>query len=469
MLSGSGTHRSVTAVSAVNPDPVIATERESTSLLAGVRRAFVVRAATMPVAALAGLLAARVTVSTLGVDGYALFALVVGLAALNPVGDLGVGAAVTDAVARRHELGADGVERVLRTSLRVLVVVSVALAVTAWAFAALGSWATLLGVPPSRDVEVAVATALTLFAVGLPLGLSSRVLLGAERNDIALAYQGSSGVLALLIILLASAAHAPLWAYVAAPSAATALAAAAAWPMASAASGLALSGVARSAAVRARAGTRIGHLAWPMMVIMAALPIAYQSDRLLLSHFSTLHQVAIYSLGGQLYGFFFGLVGAAGMSLWPIFARRRAHQPISRHELIRLMVVFALVGALLAAAIVAIGPWVAQFVSKGEIHVGYDVFAAFGILLVVQASWVPIGMLLTDRDGLRFQAGTHVVMMVINLVASAVLAERIGAAGPIVGSVGALAIAVWVPGVWRALSRAQKSPVGAPTARRSVA
>ena len=230
---------------------MIGTESASPSLLKGARRAFVVRAATLPVTTVAGLLAARVTVSTLGVHGYAIFALVVGLAALNPIGDLGVGAAVTDAVARRHELGVEGVQRVLRTSLRVLVVVSLALALTAWAFAALGLWALLLGVPPSREVDVAAATALTLFAAGLPLGLSGRVLLGAERNDIFLAFQGGSGRLALLIILMAAATHAPLWAYVAAPSAAMALTAAAAWPLASAASGMSLSETVRSAGVRA--------------------------------------------------------------------------------------------------------------------------------------------------------------------------------------------------------------------------
>ncbi|MHB1490849.1 MAG: lipopolysaccharide biosynthesis protein [Cellulomonas sp.] len=434
---------------------VIAPDGGSASLLAGARRAFVVRAVTLPVAAVAGLLAARVTVSSLGVDGYALFALVVGLAALNPIGDLGVGAAVTDAVARRQELGVDEVQRVLRTSLRVLTVVSVVLALGAWALAALGLWAPVLGVPRSGDVEVAVAATLTLFAVGLPLGLSNRLLLGAERNDLALAFQGGSGVAALLFILLATATRAPLWAYVAAPSASVALAAATAWPIASSASGLSLPEAVRSAAVRARPGSRIFHLAGPMVVITAALPIAYQSDRLLLSHLSSLGEVAIYSVGGQLYTSLFGLVGAAGMSLWPMFARRRAHEPVTRQELIRLMVVFTLGGVLLAVSLVALGPWVGHLVSKGKIDVGYGVFVAFGLLLIVHASWFPAGMLLMDRPGLRFQAVASLVMMVINVPASAWLAHDIGAAGPIIGSIGAIVISMWIPGVRRALSRVE--------------
>jgi O-antigen/teichoic acid export membrane protein len=432
------------------------TDSASTSLLTGAKRAFFVRAVMLPIAALAGLLAARITVSTLGVDGYALFALVVGLGALNPIGDLGVGAAVTDAVARRQEVGVDNVQAVLRTSLRTLTAVSLAMALAAWAMAALAWWAPLLGVPPSQEVEVAVATTWTVFAAGMPLGLSNRVLLGAERNDIVAAFQGVSGVLALLIIFLAAATHAPLWAYVTAPSGGVAIAAAAAWPIASAASGISLVKTVQSAAEWGRRGARIVHLAGPMLVITVTLPIAYQSDRLLLSHLSDLGQVAIYSVGAQLYGALFGLVGAAGMSLWPMFARRRSSQPVARHELIRLTAAFTLLGLLLAVLLVAAGPWIAPFVSKGKIDVGYGVFFAFGLLLVVQASWFPTGMLLTDRDGLRFQAAASVAMMVINVPASAVLTQRIGAAGPILGSAGAIFLAMWLPGAWRTLSRAPR-------------
>ena len=430
--------------------------RVPASTLAAARRAFVLRIVTLPVSGLAGLLAARATVSALGVGGFAVFALVVGLAALVPIGDLGVGAAVTDAVARRRELGVEGVQRVLRTSLRVLVGVAAALSVAAWGCAAMGWWAPLLGLPASQEVEVAVGAALTLFAAGLPLGLSSRVLLGAERNDIALAFQGGSGVLTLLIVLLAAGIRAPLWAFASAPSAGAALAAAAAWPKASAASQLSLRETVRFAAQRGRAGATIAHLARPMVVITAAQPIAFQSDRLLLSHLSTLDQVAIYALAMQISAPFLGLIWAAGMSLWPVFARRRNNQPVSRHELLTLTGVFSSVGALLAVVLIAAGPWAAHFVSKGQIHVGYGVFVAFGALLLVHASYFPTGMLLTDPSGLRFQAVTSVFMLVVNLLVSAVLALSLGAPGPILGSVLAIVVAMEIPGLWRAFTIAQK-------------
>ena len=243
-------------------------------------------------------------------------------------------------MARRRELGIDGAHRVLRTSLRVTGAVALAVALASWVLAALGLWAAFLGVPGSWNVEVAVAVALTLFAAGLPLELSSRLLLGAERNDVALAFGASASVLTLLIVIVAAAAHAPLWAYVAAPSTGQAIAASAAWPAALSASGLSWSEAVASAAVLSRPGAHIAHLAGPMLVITVAVPIAFQSDRLLLSHLSTLEQVAIYGVAAQLYGTLIGVVWASGMSLWPIFARRRAFQPVSRRELIEVSSVF---------------------------------------------------------------------------------------------------------------------------------
>jgi len=434
----------------------MAINRGSEALPTGAKRAFIARAVTLPIATISGLVAVRVTVSTLGVNGYALFALVVGLAALNPVGDLGVGAAVTDAVARRRELGIKAVEEVLRTSLRVLIMVSVVVISIIWFFAIFGLWAWVLGTPNSLQIEIATAASLTLFAVGLPLGLCYRVLLGAERSEIALVFQSAASVVTLLIILLCAMTNAPLWAYVAAPSASAVFAAIAAWPLASATSGISLTEVVHSVWIRANSGAKIAHLAVPMMVISAALPFAYQSDRILLSHFSNLGQVAIYSLGAQLFAAVSGLVGAAGMTLWPSFARRRGHQPVLRQEWKKLTLIFSLLGAILALLLVAIGPWVAQFVTKGKLNIGYGVFGSFGLLLVVQASWFPSAMLLTDHAGLKFQAVTHVVMMIANVGASAVLAHYIGAAGPVIGSVGASFFAVWLPGMHRALSYTER-------------
>ena len=77
-------------------------------------------------------------------------------------------------------------------------------------------------------------------------------------------------------------------------------------------------------------------------------------------------------------------------------------------------------------------------------------FAAFALLLVIHAAHYPSGMLLTDRDGLMFQARTCLLMLAINLPLSWVLAERIGAAGPVLASAGSVATCMAVPCFLRA-------------------
>jgi len=423
------------------------------SLMRGARRALIVRAATLPVVAAATLASVRVTISALGVQGYGVLALVIGLAALIPFSDLGVGAAVTDAVARRGEVGSETVLRIVHTSLCLLAGVGMGIAVVAWGLAFLGAWAPILGTSRSVEVEIGTAAALSAFALGLPLALSSRILLGAERFDIALVYQAGAGVITLLLVLAAAALRAPLWAYTTAPFAAANLTAAAAWPAAVSVSGLHMRALPRTFRISRHDAARVAHLAAPMLVISIALPIAYQSDRLILSHVSNLNQVTIYALGYQLFTPLLGLLGAAGISLWPVVARRRANRPVTRRELAKVSCAFMGLGIVLAGGLLAVGPRAAEFVSKGQVDVSGGVLLALALLLVVYASFYPTSMFQTDRAGLRFQAATYVVMMVINVSLSIVLASKIGAAGPILSSALSVTVALWIPGMWRAMSR----------------
>ena len=72
------------------------------SLLGGAQSAVATRLLTLPISALSTIFVARLVIGEFGEEGFAVFALVSGLVFLVPAGDLGVGAAVTDAVARRR-------------------------------------------------------------------------------------------------------------------------------------------------------------------------------------------------------------------------------------------------------------------------------------------------------------------------------------------------------------------------------
>jgi O-antigen/teichoic acid export membrane protein len=77
-------------------------------------------------------------------------------------------------------------------------------------------------------------------------------------------------------------------------------------------------------------GAKIVDQAWPMTVIMIALPVGIQTDRIILSHVTTSAELAQYNLASQMYTPIFALVSAAGFTLWPRFAASRAKNKRSR-------------------------------------------------------------------------------------------------------------------------------------------
>ena len=82
-----------------------------------------------------------------------------------------------------------------------------------------------------------------------------------------------------------------------------------------------------------------------MFVIAMALPLALQTDRIVLSHRSTLDQVAVYSLVALLYAPFWAVISSMGMSLWPWFAGMRARGARSTTVLLKAVGLFSAMGA----------------------------------------------------------------------------------------------------------------------------
>ena len=416
--------------------------------LSGPSLAVMAKLLTVPVGAVASLVAARLVVRALGGEGFAVYALIVGLAALLPFSDLGVGAAVMDAVARRGQTGLESVERVLVTSWRVLCVGAVGLAGASWVTAGFGGWGFMLGTGRSASVEVAAAVATSLYAVGLPLSIGPRLLTGAGRNHHVILIQTASVVASLGLLALAAAWQAPLWGFAAAPFSATLAGNAASLALGARAAGVRCGEVFRRALRLSERGMEVRSIAGPMVVITVILAVAYQTDRIVLSHVSSLGEVASYSVGFQLFSPLMSLIGGAGVSLWPIYARRRLG--VGRRALVQAEVAFGVLGALLGVALVVLGPFLARFVGEDEVRVDTWLLVAFGGLLFIQAVSYPMAMLLTDPGGLRFQARLHVAMVLINLPASILLARQLGAVGPVLATILSIAVALFVPELRRA-------------------
>ena len=428
------------------------------SLRASIRQSAVLRLLTLPVGVVAGLLAIRLVVGAEGDTGFAVYALIAGVVTLVPFADLGVGAAVTDAAARRLELGEEGLNRVLVTSIRTLVVAGSVMLAVAWVVAALGGWSPLLGLGASEDVDLAVALAISVFVLGLPASLGYRVLVGAGYNHIAVGLQGLTQAVALGFLGLFVINDAPVWLLPSAPGMGATVTAVVAAVWAQRLSLVSLFSLIASALTPSFAGQRIRQLALPMLIIQVSLPLTFQTDRLVLSWVTSLREVAQYSFVAPLYVALFSIVAATGGSMWAHFGARRREGPVAVRQMARLMGAFSLGGLLLAMMLILLGPAVVRFMTHDGTSVPLSVYATFGCLIWVHSLWLPLGMYFTDPSGLRFQAIGCSVMAVVNIAVGVALAAKWGAAGPPLASAVAIAVGLLIPGVNRYRRLARKTP-----------
>lgn len=425
------------------------------SALSDYGRSLGARGGVLPIVALSGLATIRLQIDELGVSAFAVVALLAALPALIPIGDLGMGAAVTNAVAEHRDERDAAYLGTLVSSVRILFLVGSAIAVVSIVFGLSGVWGGLLGLRDSDvDVDLAAACALTVFGLSLPLALGHRFLLGLRKNHVAILVQAGATVGSLLLTVIGVVLDLPVAWFASAAALSAGVGGLVAWLIACRIAHVSPAVVLRDCADRSVRGDRLAHVAAPMAVVTVALPIAYQSDRLVLTWTTTLTSVAVYSVAAQLYAPMLSLVSSAGQTFWASFARARTEGgSVGVDAFARICATSTLVGVVGAAGLLVLGRPLARLVSGGEVVPSFGLLGAFGLLLVLFAAYWPAGMVLTDARGLRLQAVTSVAMVVVNLPLSIVFAERVGAAGPVVASFVAVALCMLVPGMREAVRR----------------
>jgi O-antigen/teichoic acid export membrane protein len=147
-------------------------------------------------------------------------------------------------------------------------------------------------------------------------------------------------------------------------------------------------------------GCQIVDQAWPMTVIMIALPVGIQTDRIILSHVTTSAGLAQYNLASQMYTPIFALVSAAGSLFGHALPHPGQEQEVAAATFTRVWSV----AAFFCLCISVIAGWLANFASGGEVTLTLALLISFSAWMIIQAFQYPFGMYLTDRTGLRFQA-----------------------------------------------------------------
>ena len=418
----------------------------------------IIKGVTLVPSALVGLWATRSMVVNYGVDGMALFSLVVAIPLLIPFADLGIGGAITELVAGWRTAARSDVMMALRRAVTILLSVATTLLLVATGLFLLGAWPTLLGLA-NPDANLAGFLVVAVFSLGVPTALGYRVLLGLQRTRQVVLLQSGASILAYGLAGISAKADLPLWLVATIPGFMT----------------LCASGIAAVAAMRhfrtidfglmnsdgvgsTTKSSSLRALAWPMALIAVAVPVAYQSDRLVLGHLGTALELAIYAAAFQLYGPLNSLVTTAGQSLWPrlTFLRTGGVEP-ERKVILRLVLLFGLISAPIGVGLIVLGPMVSSWATNSEAAGGSSLFAMFALLLFVNAINYPVGMYMMGGVGLRIQAICIGLMAAANVGFTILLTPFMGANGPVLASVITVIVLVILPTFWWAFSRGARS------------
>ncbi|OMH31605.1 polysaccharide biosynthesis protein [Tersicoccus sp. Bi-70] len=393
-----------------------------------------------------GILTSRLIIAEFGTAAYAQYGLLATIPTLLPFADLGIAAVVINAVAGSDDPARDDtVRRTVVTAFRILLVSSAILVAVAAVITLAGWWPALLGEGLMPGAAWVPFLCLVLFGLALPLTVGQRILVGLGRTTTQVASQAvvapfmfvSIGTCALLALPVGAGLSALSYVGNALVSV------------------ICLVVVARvlrpqlGEAVRLiphprrYRGVRAVHLAWPMLVQMIALPMAMQTDRLLLSHLAGPGELAQYNLASQLFGLILQTIAASGVALWPIFAAARSADRVESPW--QPTLAFLGMGVVLGLVLAVLSPWLAAFVSAGRITLDFWLLAGFVLFVALQAVKYPLGMYMTDQRGLRFQVAPILVMVPVNLALSWWLTLAIGPGGPIIGSAVAVLVCQVVP------------------------
>lgn len=392
--------------------------------------------------AILGIIITRMIILNYGDAAYAQYGLIVAMGTLLPFADLGIAAAVMNSVGGSERPGTDdAVRRTLLSALRVSCVSGAVVVLLSVVITSLGWWVPILGsaLIPGQGVWAA-AISLMLIGVAIPFGVGQRVLSALGKNHVAVGLLGlqSPLVLGILAVVVATGLQVggllpiiPYFVTLLIVIIATVIALAwlrPAFPHA----------LRQLVEVRRHRGAPVMNQALPLMVQMIALPVAMQTDRIVLSHVSTVADLSEYNLASQIFGPVLSLIGAAGFTLWPVFAKARSRNEHQSPYPVALG--FGLLAALICLALALLSPFLADIASDGQVELSTTILVSFGLLMTLQGLKYPLGIYLTDTRGLWFQAYMVIAMVPVNLALSILLAERVGAAGPVIGSVVGVAL-----------------------------
>lgn len=414
------------------------------------------RALVMPISAVAVLMSSSLVTQERGVEGFALFSIFVALPYMVPISDFGISVSLTDTLATKG-INSPEFTYVWRRTLMILCLVAALTVGGAVLLAIGGLWSPILGLPADLDTELAGVTMMTIMALGIPLGTGQRVLLGLGKQTLSTLLTSSSGCISLLLVWLCLALEPAGYAMLSAAYGAGPLL------MQLVVFIMALMAVRRGRSQKWTTAdatrVRVLQLAFPMAVLTVALPLTYQTDRVLLAHSADLLQVADYSYVSMYYMPLLSIITVGSQALWPLFMKLAGNPRRLRRQYRKADSLFLVLAALMMTGLIWVGPIATQIVSGGEGSPPLALYVVFGLMLMAFGLNASSGMLLMDHAGRKIQAIGAVILVSVKIPLSFMLIPILGATGAVLATFLPLLICMIVPTRIVALTRIKKSVV----------
>jgi O-antigen/teichoic acid export membrane protein len=188
---------------------------------------------------------------------------------------------------------------------------------------------------------------------------------------------------------------------------------------------------------KAREGAYKLRFPWALVVLAVTLPLVFQSDRLIISHFLNPESIGLYSLVAVLFFPLNSIITVGQLPLWPSFLKLR-DSPEELLKLYRKMsLLFGSLGLALGSALIWLGPLVVTFVSPEDAP-DNSIFVAFGLILLITGLNATPGMLLMDEQGRRVQAAGSIGVLALKILLSLWLVNIYGVAAILFSTVAGL-------------------------------
>ena len=405
------------------------------------------RVASFVPQAIASLLTSRIVISHFGIPAFDAYTLAASLILLVPLNNLGVGAAVTSAVAA-HGSSHESVHRVTLTAARTVAGSALFLAICSVFVTIGGWWHAFLG-PASGDGAF-YGISMVVYAVTFIPALSQSMLLGVHRFHLSIVVQTFLAPVTLLLVGGLVGAGLDARYLIVVPALALAVVNVANAVVAGRVVKFSWGKVLRELPFLDRyPGASIRAMSGPMLIVSLSTPIQLQSDRIVLSHFASKQAVANYAVAIQIFAPVAALIAAAAQPLWPIYTAARArggHGP----NVTRIMAAFGLACSAASAVLVLVANPIGHLIGGHQIHLGWALPIVAAVAIALQAATYPMAMSLMDPVGLRLVALSAASAAPLTGVVSIFFAQWYGAPGPLLASCVVCTVIQIIPVGWYA-------------------